>query len=121
MMSQNSSSSILVLSDRLYRLLLALYPADHHREYGPHMAQVFRDVCRDAYQREGSWGVLGSWLPVLLDLAITALEEHRKVGIQVSKSTLIRWSGPVLILGGVLFMIAGFGFLDPGPCPGCDG
>src|SRR5262249_23198757 len=75
----------------------------------------------DAYQREGSWGVLGAWLPMLLDLAITAVEEHRKKGFRMSKSTLIRWSGPILMVGGGLFMIAGFGLLEPGPCSGCDG
>lgn len=113
-MIPNNSSNILSFSDRLYRLLLALYPAEHGREYGPHMAQVFRDICRDAYRRNGAWGVLGSWLPVLLDLAITALEEHRKKGIRMSKSTLIRWSGPILIVGGVLFTVFSFSLLTPG-------
>ncbi len=109
----NKSSSILLFSDRLYRLLLALYPADHRHEYGPHMAQVFRDVCHDAYAQQGTCGVLGAWLPVLFDLAITALEEHRRKGIRMSKSTLIRLSGPILIVAGVLLMSFSVSLLSP--------
>jgi len=78
------------------------------------MAQVFRDLCRDAYRQNGTLGVLESWLPVLLDLAITAVEERRKKGIRMSKSTLIHLSGPILLVGGVLFTVFSFSMLTPG-------
>ena len=97
-MMGNKSSSILLWSDRLYRLLLVVYPTDH----------------RDAYGQQGTCGVLGAWLPVLFDLAITALEEHRQKGIRMSKSTLIRLSGPILVVAGVLFMVFSVSLLPPG-------
>ncbi len=119
MMKPTMQTPWIALSERAYRVLLMLYPAEHRREYGPHMAQVFRDVCRDAYRQRGTCGVLVTWLPVLLDLVITAVEERRKEGIRMSKSTLIHWSGPILIVGGLLHMVAGFGPLQPGSC--CNG
>jgi hypothetical protein len=104
-------SPLIALSERVYRALLIFYPADYRREYGADMAQVFRDMCRDSYRQGGVWGVLRSWLPVLLDLAITAFEEHRKEGIRMSKESLIHWSGPILIVGGLLFMVFSFSLL----------
>jgi hypothetical protein len=62
-------------SDRLYRLLLYAYPAAFRREYGPEMAQLFRDTCRDAYRQDGSLG-RGFWMPILVDLMRTALQER---------------------------------------------
>jgi hypothetical protein len=62
-------------TDRLYRLLLYAYPADFRREYGPEMAQLFRDTCRDAYRQNGSLG-RAFWMPLLTDLMQTALQEH---------------------------------------------
>src|SRR5262249_59400026 len=102
-------------------LLLAVYPTDHRRAYGQHMAQVFRDVCRDAFAQQGTCGVLAAWLPVLFDLTITALEEHRRKGIRMSKSTFIRLSGLIVILGGAMHMITAIGALSPTPCPNCSG
>jgi Clp amino terminal domain, pathogenicity island component len=61
---------------RVYRLLLVAYPASFRRAYGRHMAQVFRDACRDAFLESGSRGVLALWLRTLIDLASTAFQEH---------------------------------------------
>jgi len=66
----------LSLSDKLYRRLLAIYPAEHRREYGPLMAQLFRDQCRDAYGQEKTVGVVKLWLRVLGDLGATVGSEH---------------------------------------------
>jgi two-component system sensor histidine kinase UhpB len=64
------------LSDRVYRTLLVVYPAAHRRAYGPSMAQVFRDLCRDAQLQAGAWGLVALWLRTLLDLSVTAVTEH---------------------------------------------
>jgi hypothetical protein len=36
------------VSEKIYRRLLRAYPKAHRAEYGPAMAQLFRDQCRDA-------------------------------------------------------------------------
>ena len=66
----------IALSARVYRLLLAAYPRRFRREYGREMALAFRDCCRDAYRRGGSFALLRLWLRTLPDLAASALGEH---------------------------------------------
>ncbi|MDI7277965.1 MAG: hypothetical protein QME94_18445, partial [Anaerolineae bacterium] len=68
--------AIVSTSTVLYRALLGLYPRAHRREYGPLMAQAFRDLCRDAYARGRSRAVLRLWLCALIDLAQAAVREH---------------------------------------------
>ena len=63
-------------SDRVYRWLLFFYPADHRREYGPLMAQLFRDHCRDALQQAGAIGLIKLWVNTLIDLITTVIIEH---------------------------------------------
>lgn len=67
---------LLRVSNRTYQLLLFAYPARFRGMYGKHMAQVFRDCCRDAYQQEGSWKVMVLWLVAIYDLVTNALGEH---------------------------------------------
>jgi hypothetical protein len=106
--------SIVVFSDRLYRLLLWLYPVDHRREYGPLMAQVFRDQCRTAYMRDGASGVLWMWFPLVVDLAVTLIEEHRRKGFSMSKDSFTRFSGPLLMLGGLAWALSSYSQFQPG-------
>ena len=67
---------VLATSDRVYRLLLAVYPPAFRRAYGPHMAQVFRDCCRDALRRDGVPGLIRLWARTLGDLVTTAFKER---------------------------------------------
>ena len=101
----------LTLSVRLYGLLLAAYPAEFRREYGPHMAQLFRDRCRDE-QRRRSRSARGSllrvWVETILDLARTAPGEHLRNGgrgVQLMKALLK--IAAALVAYVVLFMLAG--------------
>ena len=41
-------SKAVALSVRLFERFLAAYPREYRREYGPAMAQLFRDQCREA-------------------------------------------------------------------------
>jgi Flp pilus assembly protein TadB len=66
----------LTVSDRLYRGLLVLYPAAFRREFGPDMAQVFRDTCRMAARRGGTGAVMGVWLGIAWDLLLTAGQQR---------------------------------------------
>jgi len=63
-------------SEALYRRLLGLYPSNHRREFGFWMEQVFRDLCRQAYRREGGRGLAKVWLRTFPDLAQSVILEH---------------------------------------------
>ena len=64
------------VSQRLYGLLLLAYPLEFRREYGPHMAQVFRDCERRERKLERVAGLPRLWLHVLADLSKTAPKER---------------------------------------------
>ena len=101
----STPAPIVSLSSQFYGLLLIAYPSHFREEYGHHMAEVFRDCCRDAQRQHGTPGVIGLWLPTLGDLAATAVVEHisERSG-NVTISTLIRWSGLASILTGLLWI-----------------
>ena len=105
-----SPSTTLSVSDRIYRALLAAYPKKFHEEYGPHMAQVFRDCCRDAQRQHGTPGVVGLWLPTLGDLAATALAERisERRHWDMSSPKLVFWGGLASTVGGVLWALGFF-------------
>lgn len=105
---------MLAFSERIYRALLLLYPADYRREYGGQMAQVFRDVCRDRYRQAGLVGMALWWCATLLDLTFTVIEEWRKVKFTMSKATFSQLAGAFLILGGAFGALAAFSQLQPG-------
>ena len=106
-------SPLIALSERVYRALLILYPADYRSEYGLSMVQVFRDVCRETYRDQGLAGIALWWCSTLLDLTLTAFEQRRKVRFAMSKSTLIQLTGILLILGGICGAFAAVSQLQP--------
>lgn len=57
------------ISARAYGVLLRGYPLAYRRRFAGEMGQVFGLLCREAYTRRGSWGVVCLWLPVLRDWA----------------------------------------------------
>jgi len=75
-MSVKPISSVESISEKIYTRLLGLYPAKHLHEYGPLMAQLFRDQCREAYHQQRSLGLLKLWCRVLPDIAATSVVEH---------------------------------------------
>lgn len=70
------SSWAVDLSARLYRVLLAAYPADFRAEYGAHMAQFFHDRLR---HEPSLWGLARVWALTLVDWAFTFPAEHADV------------------------------------------
>jgi hypothetical protein len=107
-------SRLLRLSGQIYRALLILYPANFRQEYGRHMTQVFRDVCRDTYHQGGAEALAQWWAAALLDLLKTVIEERRKVGFTMSKDKFIGWSGWLCIFGGIFFAATSISQLQPG-------
>ena len=70
------------------------------------MRLTFRDACRAAYHRDGAGGLLALWLPTLLDLLKSALEERARQGeITMSKERLIALAGPLTILVGSMWVV----------------
>ena len=65
-------SPIIALSLLLYRWLLRLGPAAFRRDYAAPALQDFRQCCRDAYQKQGAFGVLRLW-PGLVGETVTGL------------------------------------------------
>jgi hypothetical protein len=48
-------------AERVYAVLLRLYPRGHRRAYGPLMAQTFRDEVREALATSGPWASGSGW------------------------------------------------------------
>ncbi len=70
------TTQVLWVSGKIYGALLVMYPAQHRREYGALMVQVFRDQCRDAKRQGGLLGFILLWINTLIDLATSAIQEH---------------------------------------------
>jgi hypothetical protein len=62
-------------SQRLFRMLLLVYPRGFRREYGPQMAQAFGD-CQRASHRHGVIGPWVLWWHTFSDLLRSAPREH---------------------------------------------
>ncbi len=107
-----SGRRLLAVSDHLYRALLILYPRAFRREFGPHMAQVFGDACRQVAGECGAVAILGLWAPVACDLAVSALHERLLEGVHmprwshVSRSLAVRAGGAAALLGGTLLLLS---------------
>ncbi len=95
----------LILSTRLYKTLLAVYPSEFRQAYGGPMLQVFRDCSQHALRESGRAGLLALWSRTMLDTVQTALEEHVQRGVDMSKEKFIKLSGWALMLGGLAVML----------------
>ncbi|MCA9927648.1 MAG: hypothetical protein KC419_04200 [Anaerolineales bacterium] len=100
-----SSARLLALSNRVYCLLLYLYPVPFRQEYGYHMAQLFRDDVRGTLRDSGRLAVVGLWLLAFFDLLKTAVAEHIWEIFHMPIEKLTRWSGPAAALAGLLYAI----------------
>jgi hypothetical protein len=64
-----------IRAQRMYRLLVRLYPAAHRQAFGQQMVQTFGDHYRDAVQCRGG-SRLRFWFAVLADAATSVVTEH---------------------------------------------
>lgn len=101
---------ILTLSERLYKALLAAYPEEFRSEYGPWMAQAFRDLCQEELRRGGMFGLVKLWIRTILDLATTTLVErssgHTNGKEAVVKHYKLAGVGVALLLAPLFFVSA---------------
>ena len=110
------STGLLKVSNRIYRALLILYPRGFRTDYGPHIAQVFRDCCRQADHESGSRGVVWLWLSAVRDLAVSAPRERMTAvntsGKQIaqalhpSRSRMIRVAGGATAVGVAVYLLS---------------
>jgi len=114
-------------SERVYRLLLLVYPREFTRHYGEPMVQSFGDLCREEKRRGRASGLMKLWLRTVLDLAATAFVERRHAGHghaemeDVVSNYKLAGVGVALLLAPLYFVCAsllkydlGIGFLfDP--------
>ena len=75
-MTKNFNNRALAVSQKVYGWLLRAYPPAHREEYGPAMAQLFRDQCRDEWNESRGWGLTKLWLRVVPDLVSTSIRER---------------------------------------------
>ncbi|OLE55079.1 MAG: hypothetical protein AUG51_05460 [Acidobacteria bacterium 13_1_20CM_3_53_8] len=98
-------------SQKLYSLFLILYPAEFRREYGAHMAQLFRDRWRET-KASGGASRLRLWMYTLLDLIQSAPKEHlEKLRKGDSIMRALKTIGLAIIIYVVAFVVTGM-FLE---------
>lgn len=90
-------------SQRLFELMLVAYPREFRREYGPQMAQVFRDCCR-----AGDHGAAGAgwdlWRRTLTDLLVSAAREHLDT-LRKDNPAMNNWQRNLIALGACLAIV----------------
>lgn len=101
-----SDPYLVSLSASVYRVLLAFYPARFKRDYGPHMAQVFRDSCLKTNRQSGPRGMLSLWALTLFDWFKTVIEEQMNRGTEMTRNKFIRLSGWAMVLAAVILLLS---------------
>ena len=74
------------MTERLYRALLRLFPADFRDRFGEDMVQLFHDKLRDARTGHAPWGTVSAWLGMLGDVVAMAASERLRRNRQVAHS-----------------------------------
>jgi hypothetical protein len=64
-------------SDRLYEMLLLLYPEPYRIKFGREMLYTFRDMRDEERTKHGMAGVV-FWSTILFDTLLSAVHEHRE-------------------------------------------
>ena len=89
-------------SERIFRAMLLAYPAEHRREYGDPMVQLFRDrMHRDG----GGMGTVQVWTDVGLDLAGSAFVERMETAMNLQTWTSRWWEASVVGLAAYISLL----------------
>jgi capsular polysaccharide biosynthesis protein len=105
-MTDSTNPKAVAFSVRVYERLLAVYPAEFRREFGPSMKQVFRDQCMDATAAEGKRGLFLLWCRALLDWIKTVALEHG--------ADLFRSASPLATVAKIYVLVFAFALLCGG-------
>lgn len=97
-----------------YALLLRLCPRAFREEYGAEVAQVFRQLLRDAWAERGAWGALSCFVAALGDLATGALMDYlaltRGIWNRSGMMSRMRSSAILVFCAYIAFVVVGMGF-----------
>lgn len=94
-----------LLSERVYRALLVLYPRPFRSDFGNEMARSFRSLCEEELRRYGRTGLFKLWLYTLLELLTTAVKERWRSSMDTTRLT--RLGGSIAAVGGGLLVVYG--------------
>ena len=112
--AQPTASSGVARAARVYALLLRLCPRAFRAAYGDEVAQVFRQLLRDAWAERGAWGALSCFVAALGDLAAGALLEYlalaRAVLNRSGMMSRMRSSAILVFCAYILFVVVGMSF-----------
>ena len=75
-MKDSWGGKLISISGRVYKALMFIFPTDFRREYGPLIAQAFRDISRDAYIDGNIRDIIYVWVRATSDLVGNAIAEH---------------------------------------------
>ena len=81
-------------SERVYRVMLLVYPEEHRRAYGDAMAQLFRDRLR---RDGGGLGTVRVWASVGPDLVASAFIERLETAMNTQTWTNRWWEVAVIL------------------------
>ncbi len=88
-----------MLSERLYRWLLKLYPEEFHLDYGSELTFAFREQCRTR-------GAARTWAEIIPDLTLSAWKEHMDLLFQDLVYSLRLLSKSKLLAGIAVLSVA---------------
>jgi hypothetical protein len=102
------------MSERIFQLMLFVYPRDFRREYGWLMAQVFRDCHRAAQKGNETLATSRLWRRAVIDLIKAAPKEHWN-HLRKDNSIMSRALREIIALvGGLVIAAAAFVLLGYG-------
>jgi len=108
----NLQSRSMRISISVYRFLLHVYPPSHQQAYGPLMHQLFRDLCQDAYTKNGYFGLVRLWVQTLPDLVASLTAAYLEATEEVlmifnHRVSPVAWGKVALVVvPGILFGIS---------------
>lgn len=70
------SNALLRRSERMYALLLKLYPKSYAQEFADEMRFVFSQSLKDAYEEKGDEGVMTLWGRTVIDTCKSVVIQH---------------------------------------------
>ena len=98
----------MIRSDRVYRAMLRVYPAEHRRAYGDAMAQLFRDRLR---RDGGGIGTARVWASVGPDLVASAFTERLETAMNLKTLNSTAWWEATVVVFASIQAIMGVGVL----------
>lgn len=65
-----------MISERIYELIVQLYPRRYRQQFGEEMKYVFSESLKDAYSEEGEYGIIHLWTRTVIDSVKSLATQH---------------------------------------------